>query len=80
MTAKEDRKRVYSFHETHCGEPKTITVNHFEAEGVPRSSLFDILKCQEDGISPERQSGSGRHVKIMTKSGIKQLKRLFCHI
>ena len=38
MTSKEDtlRKRVYAFHEKHCDKSKTFTVNHFEAEGVPR--------------------------------------------
>ena len=68
---------MYAFHEQHCDKSKTFTVNHFEAEGVPRSTLFDILKRKEDGISSERQSGSGRPAKIMTKSGIKQLRRLF---
>ena len=49
MTSKEDtiRKRVYAFHEQHSDKPKTFTVNHFEAEGVPLSTLFDILKRKE---------------------------------
>ena len=67
---------MYAFHEKHCDKPKTFTVNHFAAEGVPRSTLFDILKRKEDGISSERQSGSGRPAKIMTKSGIKRLVKL----
>ena len=40
---------------------KTFTVNHFAAEDVPRSFLFDILKRKEDGISSERQSGRLNH-------------------
>ena len=69
MTSKEDtlRKRVYAFHEKHCDKSKTFTVNHFEAEGVPRSTLLDILKRKEDGISSERQSGSGRPDKIISE-------------
>ena len=46
---------IYAFHEKHCDQPKLFTLNHFAAEGVPRSALFDILKRKEDGISSERQ-------------------------
>ena len=55
MTSKEDtlRKRVYEFHEKNCDKPKTFTVNHFKAEGVPRSTLFKVLKRKEDGIPSE---------------------------
>ena len=72
MTSKEDtlRNRVYAFHEKHCDKPKTFTVNNFAAEGVPRSTLFDILKRKKDGISSERQSGSDTPAKIMTKSDL----------
>ena len=34
---------------------------------------------KEDGISTERQCDSDRLAKVMTKSGIKQLVRLFGH-
>ena len=80
MTSKEDnlRYRVYAFHEKHCDKP-TYTVNLFSAEGAPRSIIFEILKRKEDGISPERQSGSDRPAKIMTKSGVKQLEKLCDH-
>ena len=54
---------MYAFHD----KPKTFTVNHFEAEGVPRSTLFYILKRKEDGISSERQSDSGRPAKIISE-------------
>ena len=70
---------MYAFHEKHCDKPKNFTVDHFEAKGVPRSTLFDILKRKENGISSERQSGRGRPAKIMTKSGIKRLVKLFDH-
>ena len=39
------------FHEKHCDKAKTLTVNHFAAEGVPRSTLFEIFKRKEDGLS-----------------------------
>ena len=79
MTSKEYTLRNRVFHEKYCDKPKTFTLYHFAAEGVPCSTLFDILKRKEDGISSERQSGSGRPAKIMTKSGIKRLVKLFDH-
>ena len=45
---------MYTFHEKHCDKPKTFIVSHFKAEGVPRSTLFEILKRKEDGVSSER--------------------------
>ena len=79
MTSKVDtlRKRVYAFHEKHCDKPKTFTVNHFAAEGVPRSTLFGILKREVNETASKRQGGRGRPAKIMTKSGIKRTKCIF---
>ena len=37
------------------------------------------IRRKEDGISTERQCGSLTSAKIMTKSGIKQLVKLFDH-
>ena len=68
MTSKKDtlKNRVYAFHEKYCHKPKNFTLNHFAAEVVARSTLFDILKRKEDRISPERQKGSGRPAENMT--------------
>jgi hypothetical protein len=70
MTSKEDtlRKRLYAFHEKDCDISKKFTVNHFEAEIFPSSTLFDILKREEDGILPERQSGRSRPCKTYQKA------------
>ena len=53
MTSKEDTLRNcgYEFHKKHSDKPKAFTANHFAAEDVPRSTLFNILKLK-DGISP----------------------------
>jgi hypothetical protein len=47
MISKEEtlRKRVINL--------KNLTVNHFIAEGVSRSTLFEILKRSADGIYSE---------------------------
>ena len=69
-----------AFHEQHFDKPDSFTVNHFKVEGIPRSTLYSILQRKADGISAERQSGTGKqNAKIMTKAGIKELARLFDH-
>ena len=77
MFSKEDilGNRVYAFHD----KLKTFTVNRFSAEGVPLSTLFEILKRKEDAIWSEIQNGSGISAKIMIKSRIKRLVKLFDH-
>ena len=80
MTSNQDtlRKRVYAFHEQHFDKPDSFTVNHFKVEGIPRSTLYSILQRKADGISAERQSGSGKqNAKILIKVGIKELVCLF---
>ena len=54
-------------------------MEHFKAEGMPRSTIYDIIKCAQDGISVKRQTGCGRKPKIMDKSGLTKLCKLFDH-
>ena len=63
----------------HSDKADTFTLKPLQKEGVSRSTLYRILRRKEDGIPAERQCGSRRPAKIMTKSGIKQLDRLFDH-
>ena len=64
----------------HSDKADSFTGKHLQDEGVPRSTLYQTLRRKEDGkISAEKQSGSGRPAKIMTKSDIKQLFRHFGH-
>ena len=60
-------------------KPKTFTVNDFKAEGISRSTIYGIIQRAEKGIPPERRSGGGRKAKIMTKSGLSKLSKLFDH-
>ena len=39
-------------------------MNHFEAEGVPRSTLFDILKRKDGKDKSERKSQKGKVVAV----------------
>jgi hypothetical protein len=70
---------VYKFYSDKKNSGKTFTVNHFLAENVPRSTIYDIIKRVEDEIGPNRKPRSGRKPKIMTKSGIDKLCKMFDH-
>ena len=61
------RNRVYKFYYDNKNNGKIFTVNLFLAEIVPRSTIYGIIKRVEDEIGPDRQPGSGRKPKIMTK-------------
>ena len=54
-------------------------MKHFDAEGYKWSSLLQIIKRSEDGISAERKVGSGTKAKIMIKGNITKLKWLKDH-
>jgi len=75
----DTRNRVYKFYSDNKNNGKIFTVNHFLAENVPRSTIYDIIKRVEDEIGPDRKPGSGRKPKIMTKSGIDKLCKMFDH-
>ena len=81
MNSNQDilRKRVYQFFKKHSDKSKTFTVDHFKNEGIPKSTIYDIIKRAENGISSERKPGSGKKPNIMTKSGLSKLSRLFDH-
>ena len=70
------RKSVYAFHAKQIlDKVDSFTEKHFPEES--RSTLYQILRQKEDEISNEIQNVSGRPAKGMTKSGIKQLFKLF---
>ncbi|RNA14881.1 tripeptidyl-peptidase 2 [Brachionus plicatilis] len=56
--------RVYAFFKENRSLGKILTVRHFMAEKIPRSTVYRILKRSEY----ERKQGSGQTPKKMTKS------------
>jgi len=67
--------RIVQYYTTHRNVGKLPTVQHFMSEGVPRSTIYNIIKNFEQGKSVKRKSGSGRKTKITTTSRVKWLKR-----
>jgi hypothetical protein len=73
------RKRVYEFYMKNKTEGKKYTADHFLAEEVAKSTIYDIIKRAESESGYERVVGSGRTAIIMTKTKIKRLKERFDH-
>ena len=53
------RLRIGKFTEINKNWRKSDVVKHFQAEGIPRRTVYDILKRFEDGVAAERKPGSG---------------------
>ncbi len=75
MPSKQEalRERIVNFYEKFCDAGKKFTVDHFTLEGVPKRTIYNILKCPK----VIRKPGPGKKAKIMTKNGIKRLERMF---
>jgi hypothetical protein len=73
------RKRVYEFYKANQDHGKKYSVDHFIAEKVAKSTIYDIIQRAESDSGYERVIGSGAPAKKMTKSKIKRLKGLFDH-
>lgn len=70
-----DLGRVAQFYQNHRELGKKYTVKHFLEEGIPKSTVYSVLKRVDDGETLERQPGSGRKAKKMTQSKISNVKR-----
>lgn len=75
MSSKERtvRERVVNFFNMHNSLGKKYVVEHFTKEGIPKRTIYDILKRG----SVKRTVGSGRKAKIMTKKNLRKLKAKF---
>ena len=63
----------------HRDKPKSFTAAHFILEGVPKSTVYDIINRAENAKGIERRPGSGRKSQIMNKKGINALSKAFDH-
>ena len=65
------RNRVVKFFENHKDEGKIVTVRHFIAEHVSKSTLYRILNRK----TTERKPGSGRKAIIKAKRMVNSFRR-----
>lgn len=73
------KQRVYQYCNRNWNGGRKSIIDHFLSEGVPKPTIYRIVKCWENGEAPERKSGSGRKAKIMTKTKVKRLINLIDH-
>ena len=81
-TSEEKRKRVVHFLNRVMGtraDWRKFTADHFMAEGVPKTTVYNIIKVYLAWGSVERRRGSGRPAVKMTMLQKRRLKRMVNH-
>ena len=79
MKHTELKKTVEIFFKKNKKIGRKAIFDHFIQHGVPQRTLHFWLNKLERGGTLERQKGSGRPIKIATKSNIATIKRMFNH-
>ena len=72
------RKRVVQFLQDHRGlrdDWKSFTVKHFEAEGVFRSTTYNIINNYLRRGNVDHKKGGGRPVNVMTPYNKQRLRQ-----
>ena len=80
--SEEKRKRVVQFLNrvmTTRADLRKCTAHHFMTEGVPKSTVDNIIKQYLAQGTFERRRGSGRPAKSMTSMNKQRLKRIINH-
>jgi transposase len=73
------RERICDFYLKNCTFGNKTTLQHFTAEGVARSTIYDAIQRVKNKIGPQRQSGQGRTARKMPRKQVKQLQHHFDH-
>ena len=73
------RKRVYEFYLNNRVRGKKYTIDHFSAENIPKTTIYDIIQRAENESGYNRKPGSGHKATIMTKKAIQKLVSMFDH-
>lgn len=71
------KKCVVNFWKENSHKGKKFVAKHFLEENIPKSTVYRLIKCAEQGEAGERRVGSGRPIKIATKSNIRYIKNFF---
>lgn len=74
----EVRTCIGQFWESNKHLGKAFTVKHFVSIGVPRSTVYSILRRCEKGEKLERRPGSGRKAEKLTKRKKKSVVNAVC--
>ena len=71
------KNRVVNFWKENLHKGKKFVAKHFLEEKIPKTTVYRLIKCAKQGETGERRVGSGRPVKIATKSNIRYVKNFF---
>jgi hypothetical protein len=77
--AEHLRKRICQFYQKNSADGNKATLQHFLAEGVARSTIYDAIQRVKSGIGAIRRVGSGRIAVKMPKEKVARLARQFNH-
>ncbi len=72
------QKRIVQFYLNVAGEQKSVTVNHFLEEKIPRRTIYNILQKYERSGEVGDKPRCGRPKKL-SRGGLTRLKRLVNH-
>jgi hypothetical protein len=61
-------QRIGAFIERNKDMKKSLIVKHFQLEGIPTRTIYDIIERINKGISLDRKPGSGHWHKISQKT------------
>ena len=73
------RERVFHFFSENRSLGNKHTLEHFLAEGVARSTIYDAIQRVKNKIGPQRRKDQGRTARKMPKKAVKRLARYFNH-
>ena len=73
------KKNLQEYYEKNANLGRKEIFRVFLGHGIPKSTLNRWLACLEKNTSLNRKVGSGRPIKIATKSNIAKIKKKFNH-
>ena len=77
--AEHLRKRICQFYQKNSANGNKATLQHFLAESMSRSTIYDAIQRVKSGIGAIRRVGSGRIAVKMPKEKVARLARQFNH-
>ena len=80
MTRQEHEytaSRVVQYYENVADRNKIVTVCHFIEEGIPRRTIYNILKRYEESHSIEFKKIPGRPAVLSSPEKVIRVKRVF---
>ena len=75
LPENERRKIILRFYEKHVQFGKIFTVKHYQNEGNPKNTIYDIVKRADLEKKFNRKTGSGRSNKALSDSAQSALVR-----